>query len=240
MGLFAVKNMRAMNASTEDITTHWLPSVRVLGDLRVGAITCRNVVRQHMLSETMAEKEAMEKTLATVVESNAKLRAQYEPMITSPEERALYKGWPDLWDKYKKGAFRDCGSLPGIDHDGCGGLGRSLRQCAVGRFGDGRPVVVRQRDQPPGAGIRSDGARCGRPGPYHQRPGRRVVESRKPDRRRGRADQRHRRSNQSAGAQRDHRGGACEAASTYRATKHPAGLRASAATWTDRARSSAL
>ena len=110
MGLFAVKNMRAMNASTEDITTHWLPSVRVLGDLRVGAITCRNVVRQHMLSETMAEKEAMEKTLATVVESNAKLRAQYEPMITSPEERALYKGWPDLWDKYKKGAFRDCGN----------------------------------------------------------------------------------------------------------------------------------
>jgi hypothetical protein len=33
MGLLAVRNMRAINASTVDINTNWLPSVRVLGDL---------------------------------------------------------------------------------------------------------------------------------------------------------------------------------------------------------------
>ncbi|MBR1126596.1 MCP four helix bundle domain-containing protein [Bradyrhizobium lablabi] len=103
MGLLAVKNMRAINASTVDITTSWLPSVRVLGDLRAGVITYRNVVRQHMLSEALEDKLAMEKTAATVVEGNMKTRAQYEPMITSPEERALYREWADLWDKYKKG-----------------------------------------------------------------------------------------------------------------------------------------
>ena len=103
MGLLAVKNMRAMNAETVEITTSWLPSVRVLGELRAGVITYRNVIRQHMLSETMEEKQAMEKTLATVIEANMKARAQYEPMINSPEERALYKEWSDLWEKYKKG-----------------------------------------------------------------------------------------------------------------------------------------
>jgi methyl-accepting chemotaxis protein len=103
MGLLAVKNLRSINANTVDITTNWLPSVRVLGDLRAGVITYRNVIRQHMLSETPEEKAAMEKTLATVIDSNMKIRAQYEPMITSPEERALYKEWSDLWDKYKKG-----------------------------------------------------------------------------------------------------------------------------------------
>jgi methyl-accepting chemotaxis protein len=103
MGLLAVKNMRSINANTVDIATNWLPSVRVLGDLRAGVITYRNVIRQHMLGETMEEKLAMEKTLATVIESNTKIRAQYETMITSPEERALYKEWSDLWDKYKKG-----------------------------------------------------------------------------------------------------------------------------------------
>jgi methyl-accepting chemotaxis protein len=103
MGLLAVKNMRAMNANTVDITTNWLPSVRVLGDLRAGVITYRNVVREHMLCETLAEKQAMEKTLATVIESNTKIRALYEPMITSPEERALYQQWSELWEKYKKG-----------------------------------------------------------------------------------------------------------------------------------------
>src|SRR6187399_3515544 len=90
MGLLAVTKMRSMNANTVDITTNWLPSVRVLGDLRAGVITYRNVIREHMLSETLAEKEAAEKTLAAVIEANNKIRAAYEPLITSAEERALY------------------------------------------------------------------------------------------------------------------------------------------------------
>jgi methyl-accepting chemotaxis protein len=103
MGLLAVKNMRAMNANTVDIATSWLPSVRVLGDLRAGVITYRNVIREHMLAETLEEKQAAEKVLAGVVESNTKIRASYEPMITTPEERALYREWSELWDKYKAG-----------------------------------------------------------------------------------------------------------------------------------------
>ena len=103
MGLLAIKNMRAINANTVDINTSWLPSVRLLGDLRAGVITYRNVIRQHMLSETLEDKEAMEKTLATVVESNAKIRQSYETMITSPEERKLYNDWVQLWESYKKG-----------------------------------------------------------------------------------------------------------------------------------------
>ena len=83
MGLLSVRNMRAINANTVDISTSWLPSVRVLGDLRAGVITFRNVIREHMLSETLEEKLAMEKTLATVIEGNTKARAAYEPMITS-------------------------------------------------------------------------------------------------------------------------------------------------------------
>src|SRR5450631_2622096 len=93
MGLLAVRNMRAINASTVDISTHWLPSVRVLGDLRAGLITYRNVIREHMLAETSEEKEAAEKILATVTEANMKIRQSYEPMISSQEERALYSEW---------------------------------------------------------------------------------------------------------------------------------------------------
>jgi methyl-accepting chemotaxis protein len=103
MGLLAVRNMRAINANTVEISTSWLPSVRVLGDLRASVITYRNVIREHMLSQTLEEKLAMEKTLATVVEGNNKIRATYEPMITSPAERALYSEWVKLWESYKKG-----------------------------------------------------------------------------------------------------------------------------------------
>ena len=100
MGLLAVRNMRAINASTVDITTNWLPSVRVLGDLRAGLITYRNVVREHMLAETAEEKQAAEKILDGVVESNLKIRQSYEKLITAPEERAVYNEWVQLSDSY--------------------------------------------------------------------------------------------------------------------------------------------
>ncbi|MCC8966603.1 methyl-accepting chemotaxis protein [Bradyrhizobium sp. Pear76] len=124
MGLLAVWNMRAINTSTVDITTNWLPSVRVLGELRAGVITYRNVIREHMLSETLEEKLAAEKTLASVVEMNTKARAKYEPMITSPEERVLYQQWSETWDKYRKGteevmaiSRKEAGKLPHEAHE---------------------------------------------------------------------------------------------------------------------------
>ena len=95
--------MRAINANTVDITTNWLPSVRVLGELRAGVITYRNVIREHMLAETLEEKLAAEKILATVVEGNTKIRATYEPMITSPEERALYNEWSRTLGQLQEG-----------------------------------------------------------------------------------------------------------------------------------------
>ena len=124
MGLLAVKNMRSLNASTVDINTNWLPSVRVLGDLRAGVITYRNVIREHMLAETLEEKQAMEKTLATVIEGNAKIRKDYEPMISSPEERALYNDWVKLWESYKKSteevmalSRKEAGKIPHEAHE---------------------------------------------------------------------------------------------------------------------------
>jgi methyl-accepting chemotaxis protein len=124
MGLLAVFDMRAINANTVDIATNWMPSVRVLGDLRAGVITYRNVIREHMLAESAEEKAASEKILATVVEGNTKLRQQYEQLITSPEERTLYAEWSKTWDEYKKGtqdvmelSRRDAGKVPHDAHE---------------------------------------------------------------------------------------------------------------------------
>src|ERR1700744_1514743 len=70
MGLLAVRDLRAINANTVDISTNWLVAVRALGDLRAGVITYRNVVREHMLAETIEEEQAAEKTLGGVAEGN--------------------------------------------------------------------------------------------------------------------------------------------------------------------------
>jgi methyl-accepting chemotaxis protein len=103
MGLLAVTKMEAIYASTTDIQTNWLPSVRALGDLRAEINSYRNIIRAHMLSDTAEDKAAVEKRLIASTGRLAKARADYERMITSPEERALYDDWRKQWDIYAKG-----------------------------------------------------------------------------------------------------------------------------------------
>jgi methyl-accepting chemotaxis protein len=104
MGLFAVMRMQAIYASATEIQTDWLPSVRALGDLRAEINSYRNVIRAHMLSDSAAEKAAVEKRLQNAADRLAKVRTEYERMITSPEERSLYNAWLDQWGVYDKGA----------------------------------------------------------------------------------------------------------------------------------------
>jgi methyl-accepting chemotaxis protein len=103
LGLLAIRKMHMINANALDIQTSWLPSVKALGELKAGVINYRNVLRAHLLAETLEEKVASEKMLDSVVERNTKIRARYEPLITSTEERAIYQEWSANWDEYKKG-----------------------------------------------------------------------------------------------------------------------------------------
>jgi len=103
VGAVALLQMRSINASTIDIASNWLPSVRTIGELRAAGITYRTVIRQYMLSFTAEEKQAMEKTLETVTANVNKARAAYEKLISAPEERALYAEWSQLWEEYVRG-----------------------------------------------------------------------------------------------------------------------------------------
>ena len=50
MGGLAMKQMSDINASTVEIADSWLPSVRVLGEIRAATITYRAIVRSHLLA----------------------------------------------------------------------------------------------------------------------------------------------------------------------------------------------
>jgi methyl-accepting chemotaxis protein len=100
MGALAVRQMSSINADTVDIVKNWLPSVRTLGDIRVASITYRAVVRAHLLAGDDAGKTAQEEILARYVGALDKARKAYEPMITSPEERAFYNEFSKYWTEY--------------------------------------------------------------------------------------------------------------------------------------------
>jgi methyl-accepting chemotaxis protein len=103
MGALNVRQMYAINSSTVDIVSVWLPSVRVLGDVRAATITYRAIVRSHLLATNEAGKQAQEELLAKWTEILERARKAYEPMITTAEERAVYNEFNTSWAEYFAG-----------------------------------------------------------------------------------------------------------------------------------------
>jgi methyl-accepting chemotaxis protein len=103
MGALNVRQMYAINSSTVDITTNWLPSIRVLGELRAATITYRAIVRSHLLAAEEAGKQLQEDLLAKWINNTDKARRAYEPLITTAEERALYDEFSTSWAEYLAG-----------------------------------------------------------------------------------------------------------------------------------------
>jgi methyl-accepting chemotaxis protein len=103
MGALSVKQMYAINSSTVDIVGNWLPSVRVLGELRAATITYRAIVRSHLLATDQAGKQAQEELLAKWIDRVDQARKAYEPMIISAEKRAIYNEFNASWAEYLAG-----------------------------------------------------------------------------------------------------------------------------------------
>ena len=103
MGALNIRQMYTINSATVDIVTNWLPSVRVLGELRAATITYRAIVRSHLLATDEAGKQLQEDLLAKWIANTDKARKAYEPLITSAEERALYGEFSTSWAEYLAG-----------------------------------------------------------------------------------------------------------------------------------------
>ena len=103
MGALNIRQMYTINSATVDIVNNWLPSVRVLGELRAATITYRAIVRSHLLATDEAGKQLQEDLLAKWITNTDKARKTYEPLITSAEERALYDEFSTSWAEYLAG-----------------------------------------------------------------------------------------------------------------------------------------
>jgi methyl-accepting chemotaxis protein len=100
MGALALRQMSTINGATVEIVDSWLPSMRVLGEIRVSTITYRATLRNHLLATDEAGKRRQEGIMDRFAETLDKSRKAYEPMIASAEERALYDEFSREWANY--------------------------------------------------------------------------------------------------------------------------------------------
>jgi len=97
----ALLSMSSMNKSANDISGNWLPSLQVLSRIEATVNTERRVLMRHILETDAADKATQLKRLNDIRSTALPaMFGEYEPMISSPEERTLYQEMRTQLDAY--------------------------------------------------------------------------------------------------------------------------------------------
>ncbi|WP_253369867.1 MULTISPECIES: methyl-accepting chemotaxis protein [Methylorubrum] len=100
-GGISVVKLAAIDHEVRDIADNWLPSVGLLGDISTATRDERvKTYRYVAASPTGAVLAENEKSVRASQAALEALRRAYEPMIASPEERALYERFASTWTTY--------------------------------------------------------------------------------------------------------------------------------------------
>src|SRR5215471_12433170 len=100
LGILSIQKLKAVNGSTVDMATNWLPSVAALGEMGTAIQSVRRLELRHIISESKADKNSTEGQLFSALADLKQAEARYEPLIASPEEKGLYGQFQENWDAY--------------------------------------------------------------------------------------------------------------------------------------------
>ena len=102
IGAISIVEMDNINNDVKNISTNWLPTIRVIGELESMVGEYRRNELIHIVSNdkaVMAEYENKLKNLSSRID--AKIR-EYEGLISEPEEKIAFPKFIDAWQKYTK------------------------------------------------------------------------------------------------------------------------------------------
>jgi methyl-accepting chemotaxis protein len=101
-GAYSFNAYKIMATDINEIATNWLPSIKVIAQINDMAGKYRRLEFQHIISTEDADKRNFEQELEKANADLKELRQKYEPLISSPEERAIYTQFGAAWDNYLK------------------------------------------------------------------------------------------------------------------------------------------
>jgi methyl-accepting chemotaxis protein len=102
VGFFAIERLGSVNATTVDINTNWLPSVRYIGEVRYNMARHRAILSRHVMVTEAAQKAQVEERVKAALQNVDAARKKYETLISSPEERSAYEQFSGAWGDYLK------------------------------------------------------------------------------------------------------------------------------------------
>ncbi len=89
LGVTSIAQLGQVNATTTEINTNWLPSVRVLLTLKSNLALLRNIEMQHVMSNDVRDMDKSAQFISDIKGDLQKNMSEYAPMVTE-QERAAY------------------------------------------------------------------------------------------------------------------------------------------------------
>lgn len=102
LGMFALTRLAAVRATTVEMAENWLPSVRVLGEMRNSIANVRRAQYRVIIVKSDQERAEPRRAIAAGKEAYEKEAKKYQPMIASLEEKRLYEVIEAGYQEYRK------------------------------------------------------------------------------------------------------------------------------------------
>lgn len=102
-GALSILQLGEIRHDIAEVATLRLPSVVAINDIRAASSEVRiKQLRLLALSDTPAHLAQHEAALAATHEALSAVRGKYEPLIASPEERAIYDAFSSAWVSFER------------------------------------------------------------------------------------------------------------------------------------------
>ncbi|MFT3859136.1 MAG: methyl-accepting chemotaxis protein [Aquabacterium sp.] len=113
-GLYAVRELGRINDNTADIASNWLPSIKVLGDIREATGEFRRAQALHGMASSDAEHKDAEERMGKARNKLADSFKAYEVLISDEQERQL----AERFERALAGYYKDVDAFVAVSRQG--------------------------------------------------------------------------------------------------------------------------
>ncbi|AAM54953.1 methyl-accepting chemotaxis protein [Rhizobium aethiopicum] len=106
-GIVSIVKLLSIRSNISEVASNWLPSIDVIN--RINTITADYRILQFRLVTNSSDSTSLAHNITTFrqkMEDLANARGEYEPMVTSGEERQAYDAFSALWTQYQEDGER--------------------------------------------------------------------------------------------------------------------------------------
>ncbi len=100
LGVYAIVQLAKVNATTVDLATNWMPSVRTVLELKADINRFRTLEFRHVLLDDPTERLAVEKQLDEKLAEIKKGQDDYSKLISGPEERDTFASFNKSFEAF--------------------------------------------------------------------------------------------------------------------------------------------